>query len=156
MVKQTRIFWQQARLWLACAAIGVVVPIPLLALYVMLPIDGPEFLGPLVVCLACLFIGWCSSLVAGLNCRRIVGTTRFDMGCAFLANSSGWIGLLFLCYLLKMITSDRQIGLDSVIVFGYWVILSSVGFVITWSVMKPGGQETARKELDVADSAVEK
>jgi hypothetical protein len=129
---------RRAGIWLACSAVGALLPVPLVVLlFAVLPLTKvDEVVGILIVLVGFLTIGWCSSLLAGLVCRRIAGVRR-DFACVFLGNSSGWMSLLVVTYLIRGLLQGRGFGMDGAFMACYAVMISTGGCAITWAVMKP-------------------
>lgn len=125
---------------LLCAAIGFLFPLPLMAVYETIAGKGlihiSEAYAPLVLFGASCLIGWCSSLFAGLVCRRFT-RTYYSLLNVFLANSSGWMSLFFLFILLRVFLEGEHVVRDGGILLLAIIILSGVGFTITWYTMKP-------------------
>jgi hypothetical protein len=121
---------------LVCAVMGILVPIPLLPLYAFIPIDVDEGIAPAMLFLYCLGVGWSSSLLVGVCCRRILAG-QYDIVAVLLANSSGWLSLpLFIVLILKLpyIVTAQDI-IEAFVFLLYAIVLSFVGFAITWIVM---------------------
>jgi hypothetical protein len=135
--------WPSRTAYFACVLIGILTPIPLIVLYVFLSehvvIRVSEARAPLIFLGAFWGIGLCSSLFAGLLCRRIVQGGHCNLK-VFLANSSGWLGLALFLYLL-LPPVPRHTLMDVAGAFLYAAIPSTVGLLITWVVMTPRGRK---------------
>lgn len=126
---------QSARLLLACTLIGIISPVPWCIAYVVAvyAIKPPEWAGPGIALLFLLGTSWGSSAVSGWICgRRLVRPA--NVACAFVANSSGWLGLLLL---LVPIVEREHLSREDVIAFlAIGLLISFVGLFITWWTMK--------------------
>jgi hypothetical protein len=93
-----------------------------------------EWLAPGVLLLSWFAIGWGSSLLSGLVCRLIL-VRRDGIAPVALANSSGWVSLVYVCPALASHSVTPAIAVTFLLIA---VVVSVLGLLITWTAMSLG------------------